>query len=192
MERRFKLRLNQVLDDAVVDPVVFRGVLPRLERFVQPFAEGLHRQEQEDHLQHYLAGLVSNLDRKNVESIAIEPANPDVIYAGTWHLPWKTSDGGKTWHNIKAGLIDDSDIFSIIIDPARPEVVYASACSGIYKSESGGEIFHKIQGIPFSARRTRVLKQDPANSSVVYAGTTEGLWKTSNAGKNSGYDVPDR
>src|SRR5207248_281640 len=70
MERRFKLRLNQVLDDAVVDPVVFRGVLPRLERFVQPFAEGLHRQEQEDHLQHYLAGLVSNLDRKNVESIA--------------------------------------------------------------------------------------------------------------------------
>ncbi|HSK46342.1 MAG TPA: hypothetical protein VLA83_20910, partial [Candidatus Binatia bacterium] len=47
---------------------------------------------------------------KNVESIAIDPVNPEVIYAGTWHLPWKTEDGGKTWHNIKKGVIDDSDV----------------------------------------------------------------------------------
>src|SRR5437763_1158806 len=120
---------------------------------------------------------------RNIESIAIDPANPDVIYAGTWHLPWKTSDGGKSWHNIKNGIIDDSDVFSIIIDHKQPDIVYASACSGIYKSESAGELFHKIQGIPFSARRTRVLKQDPSNSNAVYAGTTEGLWKTIDAGK---------
>lgn len=120
---------------------------------------------------------------KNIESVAVDPTNPEVIYAGTWHLPWKTSDGGKTWHNIKNGVIDDSDVFSIIIDPKHPQVVYASACSGIYKSESAGEQFHKIQGIPFSARRTRVLKQDPNHDEVVYAGTTEGLWKTGDAGK---------
>ncbi len=120
---------------------------------------------------------------KNFESVAIDPADPGVIYAGTWHLPWKTSNGGVTWSNIKKGIIDDSDVFSIIIDPQQPAVVYASACSGIYKSENGGELFHKIQGIPFSARRTRVLKQDPNDRNVVYAGTTEGLWKTVDAGK---------
>jgi photosystem II stability/assembly factor-like uncharacterized protein len=120
---------------------------------------------------------------KNIESIAVDAADADTIYAGTWHLPWKTTDGGHSWHNIKQGLIDDSDVFSIIIDPKQPQVVYASACSGIYKSDSAGELFHKIQGIPFSARRTRVLKQDPENSNVVYAGTTEGLWKTSDGGK---------
>lgn len=120
---------------------------------------------------------------KNVESIAIDPKDPKVIYAGTWHLPWKTSDGGKNWHNIKNGVIDDSDVFSIIIDPRQPQEVYASACSGIYKSDSAGELFHKIQGIPFSARRTRVLKQDPNHSEVVFAGTTEGLWKTSDSGR---------
>jgi photosystem II stability/assembly factor-like uncharacterized protein len=121
---------------------------------------------------------------KNFESIAVDPVDPNVVYAGTWHLAWKTSDGGRNWHQIKNGVIDDSDVFSIIIDPRNPQVVYASACSGIYKSENGGELFHKVQGIPFSARRTRVLQQDPVNSSVVYAGTTEGLWKTSDAGKS--------
>ncbi len=118
-----------------------------------------------------------------IESLAVDPRNPDVIYAGTWHLPWKTNDGGKTWHNIKQGLIIDSDVFSIIVDPEHTKIVYLSACSGIYKSENGGLLFHKIQGIPSEARRTRDLTQDPENREVVYAGTTEGLYKTLNAGK---------
>jgi len=126
----------------------------------------------------------SSAEIKNIESIAIDPLDPNVVYAGTWHLPWKTIDGGSSWHNIKNGVIDDSDVFSIIIDPSQSQVVYASACSGIYKSDNGGELFHKIQGIPFSARRTRVLKQDPNNHDVVYAGTTEGLWRTTDAGKS--------
>jgi photosystem II stability/assembly factor-like uncharacterized protein len=119
-----------------------------------------------------------------VESIAIDPADPQTIYAGTWHLPWKTTDGGANWHNIKQGLIDDSDVFSIIIDPTRPSVIYASACSGIYQSETAGELFRKVQGIPSTARRTRVLMQDPANRKIVYAGTTEGLYKTLDGGTN--------
>ncbi len=38
-----------------------------------------------------------------VESIAIDPKDPKIIYAGTWHLPWKTTDDGANWSNIKAG-----------------------------------------------------------------------------------------
>ena len=118
-----------------------------------------------------------------VESLAVDPVDPGVVYAGTWHLPWKTMNGGQNWHSIKRGVIDDSDVFSILLDPARPRTVYASACSGIYKSLDGGGLFRKIQGIPSSARRTRVLKQDPRNHEVVYAGTTEGLYKTVNGGR---------
>src|SRR6202035_4565108 len=120
---------------------------------------------------------------KNVESIAINPQDPDVVYAGTWHLAWKTGDGGVSWQHINKGMIDDSDVFSIIVSSASPSEVFASACSGIYKSSNAGDLFQKIQGIPFSARRTRVLKQDPSNASIVYAGTTEGLWKTTDGGK---------
>ena len=118
-----------------------------------------------------------------IASLAVDPGDADTVYAGTWHLPWKTADGGKTWHNIKQGLIVDSDVFSIIVDPEHPHTVYLSACSGIYKSENAGVLFHKIQGIPSEARRTRSLMQDPERRDVVYAGTTEGLYKTVNAGK---------
>ena len=121
---------------------------------------------------------------REVESIAIDPYDPKTIYAGTWHLPWKTTDGGANWHNIKQGLIDDSDVFSIIIDPSRPTVMYTSACSGIYRSENAGEFYRKVQGIPSTARRTRVLMQDPSDRKVVYAGTTEGLYKTVDDGVN--------
>lgn len=121
-------------------------------------------------------------DIKNIESLAIDPKDPNVIYAGTWHLAWKTENGGESWHQVKNGVIDDSDVFSIIVDPQESSNVYLSACSGIYKSTDSAELFHKAQGIPFSARRTRVLKQDPKHPEVVFAGTTEGLWKTTDAG----------
>jgi photosystem II stability/assembly factor-like uncharacterized protein len=123
-----------------------------------------------------------NAEIHEVESIAIDPKDPNIIYAGTWHLPWKTMNGGKTWQNVKQGLIDDSDVFSIILDPVTPSTVYLSACSGIYKSTDAAMQFTKVQGIPSTARRTRVLMQDPANRNIVYAGTTEGLYKTVDAG----------
>jgi photosystem II stability/assembly factor-like uncharacterized protein len=127
---------------------------------------------------------LGSMELHEVESIAIDPKDPHTVYAGTWHLPWKTTDGGATWHNIKQGLIDDSDVFSIIIDPTLPSVVYTSACSGIYRSDNGGELYRKMQGIPMTARRTRVLMLDPTNRNTVYAGTTEGLYKTLDGGVN--------
>ena len=105
------------------------------------------------------------MELHEVESIAIDPKDPHTIYAGTWHLPWKTTDGGASWHNIKNGLIDDSDVFSIVINPLQSNIVYTSACSGIYKSETAGELYKKIQGIPSTARRTRVLMIDPTTPS---------------------------
>jgi photosystem II stability/assembly factor-like uncharacterized protein len=127
---------------------------------------------------------LGSMELHEVESIAIDPKDSHTIYAGTWHLPWKTSDGGANWHNIKQGLIDDSDVFSIIIDPTLPSVLYTSACSGIYRSDNGGELYRKMQGIPMTARRTRVLMLDPTNRNTVYAGTTEGLYKTLDGGVN--------
>lgn len=119
-----------------------------------------------------------------VQSIAIDPYDPNTIYAGTWHLPWKTTDNGAHWNGIKDGLIDDSDVFSMVIDRTHPTVMFLSACSGIYRTDSAGAQFRKVQGIPSTARRTRVLMMDPANPNTVYAGTTEGLYKTQDGGTN--------
>ena len=38
MERRFDLRLEELLEDAVLDPRIPEGMLDRLERLVEPFA----------------------------------------------------------------------------------------------------------------------------------------------------------
>ena len=70
MDRRFAARREQLLADAEVDPRILRGVLPRLERFLDPFVESLQRSEQGQHARNYVAGLVSDLERKNAEGIA--------------------------------------------------------------------------------------------------------------------------
>ena len=70
MERRYRVRLDELLGDAVVDPAVLRGLLPRLERFLEPFVDSLLTPEQRTHARHYVAGLLSDLDRKNAEGIA--------------------------------------------------------------------------------------------------------------------------
>ncbi len=120
----------------------------------------------------------------NVESLAIDPRNPDVIYAGTWYLPYKTSDGGRTWASTKNGIIDDSDIFAIDIDPRNPDHVIASACSGIYETRNAGGVWRKVQGIPSQSRRTRAILQHPSVAGVVFAGTTEGFWRSTNGGES--------
>jgi photosystem II stability/assembly factor-like uncharacterized protein len=118
----------------------------------------------------------------HVESLAMDPRSSDIIYAGTWYLPYKTVDGGKTWKSIKNGIIDDSDIFAIDIDPQDPNHLIASACSGIYETKNAGESWRKVQGIPSQSRRTRAILQHPSIPGVVFAGTTEGFWRSEKGG----------
>jgi SRSO17 transposase len=70
MERRFRIRLDELLNDAEVRPSLLKGVMPRLESFLEPFAEALQSTEQRTNAQHYVQGLLSDLDSKDIESIA--------------------------------------------------------------------------------------------------------------------------
>jgi SRSO17 transposase len=70
MERRFRVRLDELLNDAEVKPSLLRGAIPRLEAFLQPFVEALQSPEQQTNAQHYVQGLLSDLKSKDAESIA--------------------------------------------------------------------------------------------------------------------------
>jgi SRSO17 transposase len=70
MERRFRIRLDELLIDAEVSSGLLRGVMPRLEGFLQPFLASLRTVEQRTNVKHYVSGLMSDLDSKDVESIA--------------------------------------------------------------------------------------------------------------------------
>jgi photosystem II stability/assembly factor-like uncharacterized protein len=121
-------------------------------------------------------------DLRNFDSVAFDPRDENIIYAGTYHLPWKTTNGGKDWFPIGKGMIDDSDVMSIVVDPASPDNVHATACSGIYHSTNAAQGWTRYNGIPFVFRRTQLIRQDPQHPETLYAGTTSGLWKTTNEG----------
>src|SRR5690242_18173525 len=70
MERRYQARLDELLDDAEVRPGLLRGLLPRLETFLEPFVESLCCCEQRTNAHHYVSGLLSELPSKDAESIA--------------------------------------------------------------------------------------------------------------------------
>ena len=72
MERRYAVRKKALLAECEVRPEVFADWERRLGEFVEPFAELLNQEKQQDHATTYLLGLLSNVQRKNVESIAYE------------------------------------------------------------------------------------------------------------------------
>jgi SRSO17 transposase len=70
MERRFRIRLDELLKDAEVRPSLLNGVLPRLESFLHPFVQAVQSPTQCINASLYVRGLLSDLDSKDIESIA--------------------------------------------------------------------------------------------------------------------------
>jgi SRSO17 transposase len=70
MEPRFARRKEQLLAGCQVSTALFRGAMSRLESFARPFVSSLPSPESRAHSRTYLAGLLSDVERKNAESIA--------------------------------------------------------------------------------------------------------------------------
>jgi len=70
MEVEYATRKQQLLEECHVAPEIFHQVMPRLETFMVPFVRPFCRQEPAQHAQTSVYGLLSDLGRKNVESIA--------------------------------------------------------------------------------------------------------------------------
>lgn len=70
MERRFEVRKAELFAECQVRSTLFQGFQQRLRTFSEPFSRLLPRSEQVEHAQTYMQGLLSDLERKNAESIA--------------------------------------------------------------------------------------------------------------------------
>lgn len=69
-EREFQSRKAALLEECELAPQVFEDVSPRLEQFMESFVDSLARKEQVGHALTFVRGLLSDLDHRNVESIA--------------------------------------------------------------------------------------------------------------------------
>jgi photosystem II stability/assembly factor-like uncharacterized protein len=117
-----------------------------------------------------------------IVSLAFDPRNSDVLFAGTPHLAWKTANGGKLWRPIYAGMHNDSDVFSIATDQAHPQRVFASACSGLYRSLNAGALWSKLTGAQGASYRTYFVAIDPREEDTLFGGTKHGLVKSEDGG----------
>ncbi|OWY25664.1 T9SS C-terminal target domain-containing protein [Sphingobacteriales bacterium UPWRP_1] len=135
-----------------------------------------------------------------INTIAVNPDNPDVIYAGCAKGGvFKTSDGGENW----IPVFDDQPflpIGHIALDPTNPDVVYVgtgdenisisfATGNGLYKSTDAGLTWTNI-GLA-EGRIISSICINPQNPDEIYVGCmgnpmerdqNRGLYKTTNGG----------
>jgi photosystem II stability/assembly factor-like uncharacterized protein len=68
-----------------------------------------------------------------VNSVAIDPNNPNTLYAGTDGGAYVSFDGGQSWGQINDGLLGATVVYSIVVD--KDSNVYAATPYGIFKLE---------------------------------------------------------
>jgi SRSO17 transposase len=118
MERRYELRLEQMLAQAEISPELIEGLLDRLEAFVEPFALSLDRPEQRRHAAQYMAGLLSKLPRKSGEAIAyLHDLGRQGLQNFVGSVPWDHKPLLATLASQVAREIGEADAV-IVFDPS--------------------------------------------------------------------------
>ena len=114
----------------------------------------------------------------NVESLAIDPGNPSIIYSGRFGVS-KSTDGGISWKDI--GLTNFSMVDSLAIDPMNSSIIYAGTENGVWKSTNAGSnwIETGLTNIQIDS-----LAIDHMNTQVIYAGTNSSFYKSTDGGTN--------
>ena len=126
---------------------------------------------------------------KSIGAVAIDPNNPQVLWAGTgesWtrnsvsvgNGVYKSTDGGQTWTNV--GLPATERITRIIVHPKNSNIVYVCAPGplwsdspdrGLYKTSDGGKTWALVlKGANLSTGCSSVA-MDPSNPEHLLAGT---------------------
>jgi hypothetical protein len=108
---------------------------------------------------------------------ALDPSDPDVVYFGSTHKGvLKTSDGGRTWHQMNVGLTASS-INELAVDPGNPQTVYAATEGGAFVSVDGGQHWWPIQEGLGANPVVYSIAVDPNDPSKVYAATPDGIFR---------------
>jgi photosystem II stability/assembly factor-like uncharacterized protein len=139
-------------------------------------------------------------------AIAVDPANPDVVYLGTGEGAvrnsisfgdgiYKSVDGGATWRHL--GLKDSERFSRIVIHPANSQIILAAAMGhafgpnqerGIYRSTDGGATWRRVLYVNPTTGASDVA-MDPQDPNIVYAGMYDYLrqpWHFRSGGPGSG------
>ncbi len=127
--------------------------------------------------------------RSPVESLAVDPNNSSIVYAGTSYGLAKSTDGGASW-SVPTSTFNLDLPYSIAVDPSNTQVVYVASTSlGIMRSIDGGANWSsRNNGLPVIGGNVSMLRVfiDPADSQKLYAvqQSSGTLFRTIDAGLN--------
>ncbi len=135
--------------------------------------------------------------------LSIDVHNPNVLYASMWEhqrTPWKmisggpasglykSTDAGKTWNTIHAGLPVEKGKMAIAVSRANPEKVYALIESdsqqdkgGLFVSDNAGENWQMVSGDNRLTQRAWYYTEvfaDPSAENTVYVLSAPALRST--------------
>jgi photosystem II stability/assembly factor-like uncharacterized protein len=127
----------------------------------------------------------------HVHAITPHPANADVLYLGTRHGAFRSTDRGERWERLD--LADGgAEVWSILVHPMNPRTVFAGASPvAVYRSDDGGDTWRRLAkaGRPdpvkmaFACRVMR-LAADPARPDELYASLeVGGVMRTRDGGE---------
>jgi photosystem II stability/assembly factor-like uncharacterized protein len=139
---------------------------------------------------------VTGLDSRPVFSVAVDPVNPNAVYAGTaGDGVLRSGDGGLTWTAAGDGPIQGKVLYDLAVDPSNSQTIYAAGRAahldgttsgdwggGVFKSLDGGTTWGQMnEGLPEGW--VYALAVDPLQPSTLYAGThSMGVFKSLDGG----------
>jgi photosystem II stability/assembly factor-like uncharacterized protein len=121
-----------------------------------------------------------------VRSLAIDPGDPQTLYAGMWgDNVWKTVNGGVSWFRSGSGLLNPY-VFALAVNPRNTQTVYAANARYVQKTTDGG-LHWKVAGTGLPSDEMLALAIDPIHPNTVYVGTNsysggDGVYKSSDGG----------
>ncbi len=115
-----------------------------------------------------------------LNSMAINPQNPSIIYVGGASYSekrgtvYRSLDSGANWTEVLSGTLES--IFCLVIDPRRPDHIYAGSFYGVYFSPDGSENWEFMRsGMTSDGSTVNALVVDIYG--VPYAGTDDGVYR---------------
>ena len=75
----------------------------------------------------------TGVDNLYANAIAIDPRDPNLIYAGTNGGVFVSHDGGKRCGVVNDGLLGGWVVYDVAVHPSEPGVIYAATSLGIFE-----------------------------------------------------------
>ncbi len=136
-------------------------------------------------------------------SVAVDPQNSNVVYAGTGDLTGyygngilKSTDAGATWTLYGSAEFGANAVTQIIVHPTNSSRLYASTAwaaqqpaknpppgKGIFRSNDGGATWQQVLNCTPCGSGFTDLLMDPSNPQTLYAGNAGvGVFKSTDGG----------